>query len=206
MTKTQTHSMTDREKHHHQLRQMILDCSYEIVQKDGWDGLTMRKISSKIGYTLPIIYRYFKSKNDIISAIASEGFQILTHRLLLAVEENIGDPRKILTAIAFGMWNFYNEYRLHFEVMYGLTGVSFDGEEPLRMGEELFDTVSEKVYKEIAPLEASINDTQQATEMFWATIHGFISLHSMSKISNSEERASNWINQALEYYFKAWGI
>ncbi len=37
----------------------ILDAALQIVKEDGWQALSMRKISDVIEYTAPIIYEYF---------------------------------------------------------------------------------------------------------------------------------------------------
>ncbi len=47
----------------------IIDCSIEIIAKEGIQGLTIKNISKEIGFSEPAIYRHFDSKTDIILAI-----------------------------------------------------------------------------------------------------------------------------------------
>ena len=58
----------------------IIDCSIEIIDKKGIQGLTIKNISKEIGISEPAIYRHFKSKTDIILAIL-DNFKIMAEFL-----------------------------------------------------------------------------------------------------------------------------
>ena len=61
---------------HTERQNEIIDCSIEIIDKKGIQGLTIKNISKEIGISEPAIYRHFKSKTDIILAIL-ENFKIM---------------------------------------------------------------------------------------------------------------------------------
>ena len=50
-------------------REQILDIALKIADRDGFDGLTMRKLSAELGVSAPIVYRHFEDKAAIIDAI-----------------------------------------------------------------------------------------------------------------------------------------
>jgi len=58
----------------------IIDCSIEIIDKKGIQGLTIKNISKEIGISEPAIYRHFKSKTDIILALL-DNFKIMAEFL-----------------------------------------------------------------------------------------------------------------------------
>jgi len=57
-----------------QLRQRILDAAGELFLEFGYEGLSMRQIAERIGYSATTIYRHYESKDDLLFAIVYEGF------------------------------------------------------------------------------------------------------------------------------------
>ncbi|HEY8344082.1 MAG TPA: TetR/AcrR family transcriptional regulator [Bacillota bacterium] len=57
-----------------EVRSKILDAAREIVAKEGFRGLSVRKITKLMDYSPGIIYHYFKNKEAIVEALVSEGY------------------------------------------------------------------------------------------------------------------------------------
>lgn len=53
-------------------RQAILDAAIEIGLGEGFDELSIRKITDKLGYSAAMIYHYFKDKQEILDTIHSQ--------------------------------------------------------------------------------------------------------------------------------------
>lgn len=53
-------------------RQAILDAAVEIGLEEGFDELSIRKITDKLGYSAAIVYHYFKDKKEILDIIHSQ--------------------------------------------------------------------------------------------------------------------------------------
>jgi len=58
-----------------QRRELILNAANEIMQKEGIDNISIRKIANKIEYSPAIIYHYFQDKDDIINHLMKTGYQ-----------------------------------------------------------------------------------------------------------------------------------
>lgn len=56
-------------------KQRILDAALTIIQEEGIDGLSIRKIASRIQQTPGIIYHYYKDKDAILEAIVMSGYK-----------------------------------------------------------------------------------------------------------------------------------
>ena len=69
------------EKEVEQVRQKILEGALEIIVKEGFDSLTMRKLGTRIGMTAPNIYNYYAGKDALYISIVIAGFEML-HRAL----------------------------------------------------------------------------------------------------------------------------
>jgi AcrR family transcriptional regulator len=72
------------------LKRKILDAAKSILVTEGYRGLSIRKIGSRIEYSPAAIYHYFKDKEEIVSRIVAEGYgEILgrLNRLRMAAED-----------------------------------------------------------------------------------------------------------------------
>ncbi|MEM6624368.1 MAG: TetR/AcrR family transcriptional regulator [Pseudomonadota bacterium] len=54
--------------------QMILGCALELLKEDGDAGLTMRKLAGRAGMRLSNVQYYFKSRDDVLKAMATRYF------------------------------------------------------------------------------------------------------------------------------------
>ena len=55
----------------------ILDAARELFVAEGFQNVSIRKIAERIEYSPAAIYGYFPSKDDIVFALAEEGFRLL---------------------------------------------------------------------------------------------------------------------------------
>ena len=60
--------------HQEVLRAQIMDTAKQIVIKEGLNGLSIRKLTSRMDYSPGIIYHYFKDKEALMDAIMLEGY------------------------------------------------------------------------------------------------------------------------------------
>jgi len=60
-----------QEKRSEKLKQQILDTALEIGLQEGFEALSIRKITKKMQYSTGIIYHHFKNKQEIIDAIVA---------------------------------------------------------------------------------------------------------------------------------------
>lgn len=64
-----------RERDREAMRRRILDAAKRLFAKEGFDNVSMRLIGAAIEYSPAAIYRYFKNKREILSALRDEGFE-----------------------------------------------------------------------------------------------------------------------------------
>jgi AcrR family transcriptional regulator len=98
-----------REQARAQVRQAILDAARVLFAKEGYAGLSMRRLAESIGYTPRTIYLYFADKDDLLSELIEEDVGRLADRLETVAAE-YPDPGERLEAVAlayvaFGLEN-----------------------------------------------------------------------------------------------------
>jgi len=81
------------------LRQEILDAARELLVRDGYENLSMRRVAERIDYSPTAIYLHFKDKQELVSSLCQETFAKLI-RELEAIASEHGDP---ITQLRKGM-------------------------------------------------------------------------------------------------------
>lgn len=69
-------------------REAILKASRKIVRTEGIDGLSLRKVAGRIGYTATAIYEYFPSKQALVGELCAQADRRLAD-YLAAVSESL---------------------------------------------------------------------------------------------------------------------
>src|ERR1700733_3575672 len=102
-----------------EVRSSILRASWKIVEKEGWQALSIRKIAEAIEYSAPVIYDHFANKEAILLEFTRQGFQRLNEELTKAKEAS-SSPELQLIAMADAYWNFAFSNKEYYQLMYGL--------------------------------------------------------------------------------------
>jgi AcrR family transcriptional regulator len=178
-------SVERRERHKAELRQKILDAAREIIMREGFDALTMRKIASWIEYSPAAIYLHFPDRDEIARQLSVAGYRDLLAALAPAATNP--DPVERLRAIGeayvrFGMDN-PETYRLIFMEAKYLAAVFGDKSEArpadgasdsaTQSFQLLIDTATEMQTTGRIQTDAT---PQHLAEAFWAALHGVVSL------------------------------
>mgnify|MGYP000041208769 CR=1 FL=1 len=60
--------------HHGDLQSSLLTTATAMITEQGIEALSLRKLAERIGVSRTAAYHYFKNKNDLLVAIAAQGF------------------------------------------------------------------------------------------------------------------------------------
>ena len=75
-------SISDRkQREKEQLKKVILDAAFEILNEEGFQALTIRKLAARIEYSPRTIYLYYTDKEDLLKAIVEYGFAATVRNL-----------------------------------------------------------------------------------------------------------------------------
>jgi AcrR family transcriptional regulator len=155
-----------------ELRGQILQAAMQIFLKEGFDGLSIRKIADAIEYSPATIYIYFKEKDEILFHLQAMAFeQLYLHFLTLPATD---DPVARLVNIGRDYLKFGIENPVLYELM-------FHAPEPMRCAEALQDhkhygafqylllTVQEGIDKQLLN-----GQSMQISLALWMMLHGMI--------------------------------
>ena len=184
-------SIERKQRQKTEIRSAILQAAWQMVKKEGWQALAIRKIADAIEYSAPVIYDHFENKEAILHEFAMEGFLILS-RKIVAAKKKYTDPSEQLEAMAKAYWSFAISHEEHYQLMYGLGMPSCEVEtRPVEC--ECYDTMMLEVIKEI--IAQSKNPGADATLKYytlWSMLHGLVAINRMKQAP-----ASNNMNQLI---------
>jgi AcrR family transcriptional regulator len=108
--------------HHGDLRLSLIRAAKEILQTSGLTSLSIRKLAEKTNVSRAAPYHHFKDKNELLCAVAEEGFlhqDALIKKELTASEETNLNKRFEKFILAY--LRFASENKEQYDLMYGAT-------------------------------------------------------------------------------------
>lgn len=185
-----------KERQRKEVREQILLSAWKLVNEEGWQNLSIRKIADAIEYSAPVIYDHFENKEAILSEFNHKGFKLLGDNLKAAKEKHT-DPVAQLDAIAFAYWDFAFENKEYYQLMYGLGMPSC---ESLNKVPELmaFIGVIHTTIDDIIKAGSKDNaNTWMKVHTFWSMIHGLVSINLVAPPVAREGKSKEELNRLI---------
>ena len=105
--------------HHGDLRGALVRAAEQLLEMHGAAGLSLREAAKLAGVSHAAPYRHFRSKSQLLEAVAKAGFERLTASIETVRDDYPGDPVKQLMAAgqSYVEWAIANPQRTR--LMYG---------------------------------------------------------------------------------------
>ena len=91
-------------------KQLILETAIDLGQREGWKNLTVRRLASKLKYAPPVLYQFYKNKDDLTKAIIKYGFNEMNAAIKQAVDNEKSAADKLL-ALGKARYHFSTQHR-----------------------------------------------------------------------------------------------
>ena len=186
-----------RDRYHHgDLRRALLDEALRTIQQDGVEALTLRTIGVRLGVSRTALYRHFTDKRALLSSVATEGFRLLTERLLNAWKAGgiRGFNAMGVAYIRFAMGN-----PSHYRVMFG--GFVDDGPRDDDLICESTAAFQALVDAIVALQQEGVvrkDDALQLAQFIWAVVHGVSMLIIDGQLAHHRAPIDDLIQFAVE--------
>ena len=173
------------------IRKEILDSALNIINKEGIDNLSMRKLAEEVDMSPANLYNYYNSKESIIIELDNTGFKILFRTVKNAVNSANTPNEKIKALIREYIEFGTHPERVHqYNIMFNSARVSdyigtgFEAlvEYQTRKAFRILD-ISYKVISEFMTLNSEFNpklhrkDPKILTLRIWIELHGIVSFY-----------------------------
>ena len=85
----------DQQKRSEEVRRLIIETTVQIIKDEGFEAVSIRKISDRMGYSTGVIYYHFKDKQEIIDTIHEQADNQIKEIIQNCFNENTGCLEKI---------------------------------------------------------------------------------------------------------------
>ena len=185
-----------KERQKKEVRDSILQSAWQLVNEEGWQNLSIRKIADAIEYSVPVVYDHFENKEAILTVFNRRGFQLLGDELKTA-KVGQADAKQQLNAIAFAYWDFAFQHKEYYQLMFGL---GMPGCQELANVPELvafIEVIGSTIGQVVAEGTNKTADVQLKVRSFWSTIHGLVSINLMAPPSMHEGVSKDQMNKLI---------
>ena len=161
-----THQMTTKEK--------ILKTAKELFAVEGYATVSVRRIATKAGLSPAALYRHFKNKNELLTVIRFEGFEIL-YGGFKALQASLPKD-ELLHEACLQYINFAQEHPDFYSLMFIIdvpedapNGADYPPMKAFGAFQEVVKETNEAGYLDC-------EDYKGAAIAIWAALHGFATI------------------------------
>jgi AcrR family transcriptional regulator len=169
-------------------RESILSAARDLARREGWDAVTMRRLADEIEYSANFAYRYFTGRDDILLALARDGFTRLRDTMAAAGREATSKranrpetgPSGPAAAAVRRAAHAYLDFALTepelYQLMYSLSGVRVPATDTWVEGQAIGEVIINLL------IDAGDAQANQHVLQLWATAHGLIALQVVGRV------------------------
>nr|WP_221312499.1 TetR/AcrR family transcriptional regulator [Granulicella aggregans] len=161
-------------------RAQIISAARRIAELEGWSNVTVRRLADEISYSQPVLYAHFGSREGVLAAVATEGFQELGQVLEKARRRvKRGSP---VERVAEAYLEFAASSPALYEAMFSLSlSVPF--------GEAATPSELRFAFTQFMELfHGQSSKPELLAEMLWASLHGLAELTRTRRLPPSRQK------------------
>ncbi len=161
-------------------RQEILDAARDILAREGYEGLSMRKVARRIDYSPTAIYLHFKDRDDLVFCVCEQLMGGLAKELQQVADRH-ADPLVALKKALRRYVEFGLKHPQHYQATFGIPhghdpGKDARYQEPGTMAMQVFGFLPRLVAECVKQKKLAKVDVRNASCALWAGVHGITSL------------------------------
>ena len=166
-----------RERERAARRRLIITTARRLAEAEGWDAVTTRRLSTEVEYSQPVLYKHFAGMEQLADAIAVDGFGEIAD-VIRAARLRAGTASDALARIAHAYLDFARDNPAVYDAMFTrATTLRFAAQDTPAQLDAAFAELRHAV-----GLAADEHDADTLTEVFWAALHGLVTLSRTSRL------------------------
>jgi AcrR family transcriptional regulator len=168
--------MPKRKQYHHgNLREVLLQAAIQSIAELGPAGFTLREVARRAGVSHNAPYRHFQDKEDLLAAVATEGFRELTQAMLDSVKPKSG-ARERLKCAGLAYVEFALRRPEHFTVMFDAPVSKSRSSKLAEISQQAFATLVNFVKSGQEEGQLPPGDSLPLALLAWSMVHGISKL------------------------------
>ena len=177
--------------HHGNLKQALIDAGIRIINKEGEQGLSLRKVAAACGVSHSAPYAHYKDKDELLNAIKSSVTEQFTRYLHEAVDGMEAESaEKAIVAMGKSYVKFFINNPDYYQFLFYNQKITVhltageDHEEdypPYLLLKALF-------FRHLDEKGIKLSDEEKEIELIkiWSTVHGIASIACMENVTTSK--------------------
>ncbi len=162
--------------HHGNLRETLIDAAVALIGEVGPQAFTLREAARRAGVSHNAPYRHFASKDELLAAVAAEGFE----RLAVAMRKAMAPAktaRERLELCGCGYVEFALRWPHHLVVMFDLPSTwNNQSRKNQPIGEDAFQVLLDCVVETQRAGDLPAGDPLPLAWTAWSLVHGIAKL------------------------------
>lgn len=180
--------MENRPYHHGNLRNALIGAGLELINTEGGENLSLRKVALKCGVSNAAPYAHFNSKDEFIAAIQQHIMDLFTSTLEQTVEMYADTPN-ILLMLGTAYVKFFYKNPLYFDFLFSRKNIQINlsldcaGEKeipPLK----ILKQIATQTFRKIDMPESVM---QNKIIAMWALVHGLSAIATMPNVEYDKD-------------------
>src|SRR6266436_1049724 len=167
--------------HHGHLREVLLQAAIQLIAEVGPAAFTLREVARRAGVSHNAPYRHFPDREDLLAAVAAQGFRELDEAMLEAVRQQLSSVGRLKRA---GL--AYVEFALrrpeHFTVMFDAAVSKHKTPDSAEAAERAFGTLVSLVKNCQDEGRLPSGDLRQFALLAWSMVHGIAKLATAKRL------------------------
>jgi AcrR family transcriptional regulator len=167
--------------HHGHLREALLQAAIQLIAEVGPAGFTLREVARRAGVSHNAPYRHFPDREDLLAAVAAQGFRELNEAMLEAVTHHRSSVSRLK-----GAGLAYVEFALrrpeHFTVMFDAAVSKQRTPDSTEAAEQAFGTLLTLVKSCQDENRLPSVDVRQLALLAWSMVHGIAKLATAKRL------------------------
>src|SRR6266481_2540956 len=161
--------------HHENLRETLLAAAISLIGEVGPTAFTLREVARRAGVSHNAPYRHFRDRDDLMAAVAAQGFRELTQAMVEAAGEKT-DTLDRLKRAGLGYVTFALRRPEHFTVMFDAPLSKRKHPDSAVAAEQAFGTLLSFVKGGQDAGRLPSGDLRQMALLAWTMVHGIAKL------------------------------
>jgi AcrR family transcriptional regulator len=185
-----------------EIREMALTAAEQIVAREGYNGLSARKVAKEIGYTVGTLYLVFTNLDDLILHVNARTLDKLYIHLQQA-SEKCRQPNTCVVAIARAYVDFATQKPHRWNMIFDHSLP--DGEAIPTWFARKVAAMFELVEEQLQPLmkNQSRRKLAQIARTLWCGVHGICALAVKNKLEVTDVESVQQLTDSLVKHFLA---
>ncbi|CAN7403482.1 TetR/AcrR family transcriptional regulator [Phenylobacterium sp. LjRoot225] len=171
-----------RPYHHGDLRRTLVDAARRLVENEGSAAMSLRAVAREAGVSPAAPYHHFKDKGELMGAVASEGWAMLSTVIFEATAANRSDPLAPLIAYVSFARTRPALYRVMYDAARDAESLPFVG---LADNNAPYAWVREALARE--QTDATTNDIELGIAAAWCGAHGLAEMAGFKQFDRLKE-------------------